>query len=169
LSLYRSRVFPAVEEAGFIPITADDVISPGDNVNAKIDTLVDRAAVMVVELTSSWTRAELEMAIARNRLVEIQGKKRRGIRIIAVVAEDEQPAGVPQAVKIINKSDLLTDDIDGFVEDLVTALRSFPENAFSADEADRLLNAREYRAPLSLRFPRSKRGFGSDWIASNSP
>ena len=65
LPFYRERVFPVVEEAGFIPVTADDVVSPGDNVSAKLDMLIDRAAVMVTELTSSWTMAEYRMAIAR--------------------------------------------------------------------------------------------------------
>jgi len=27
LPFYRERVFPAVEEAGFVPVTADDVVS----------------------------------------------------------------------------------------------------------------------------------------------
>ena len=38
LPFYRERVFPAVEEAGFVPVTADEVISPGDNISAKIGT-----------------------------------------------------------------------------------------------------------------------------------
>ena len=58
LPFYRERVFPVVEEAGFVPVTADDVVTPGDNISAKIDSLIDRASVMVVELTSSWTMAE---------------------------------------------------------------------------------------------------------------
>ena len=65
LPFYRERVFPVVEEAGFVPITADDVVSPGDNVSAKLDALIDRAAVMVTEVSSSWTLAEYRMAVAR--------------------------------------------------------------------------------------------------------
>jgi hypothetical protein len=32
--------------------------------SAKLDALIDRAAVMVVELASSWTMAEFQMALA---------------------------------------------------------------------------------------------------------
>jgi hypothetical protein len=42
LPFYRDRVFPAVEDAGFVPVTADDVVSPGDNISAKLDALIDR-------------------------------------------------------------------------------------------------------------------------------
>jgi hypothetical protein len=55
LPFYRELVFPAVEEAGFVPVTADDVVSPGDNISAKIDALIDRSSVMVAELSSEWT------------------------------------------------------------------------------------------------------------------
>jgi hypothetical protein len=65
LPFYPERVFPIAEEAGLVPVTADDVVLPGDNISAKIDVLIDRASVMVVELTSSWTVAEYRMAIAR--------------------------------------------------------------------------------------------------------
>ena len=57
LPFYRERVFPVVEEAGFVPVTADDVVTPGDTVSAKLDTLIDWAFVMVAEPTSSLTMA----------------------------------------------------------------------------------------------------------------
>jgi hypothetical protein len=66
VSLYRSRVFP-VEELGFVPVVAEDVISPGQNISAKIDALIDRSSAMVVEMASPWTRAEFDIAVARNR------------------------------------------------------------------------------------------------------
>jgi hypothetical protein len=40
-----------------IPVMADEVV-PGDNVSANLDALIDRAAVMVVDLTSPWARSE---------------------------------------------------------------------------------------------------------------
>ena len=47
LPFYREYVFPVVQDAGFVPVTADDVVTPGDTISAKIDTLVDRSVVMV--------------------------------------------------------------------------------------------------------------------------
>jgi hypothetical protein len=77
LPFYRERIFPVVEEAGFVPVTADDVVTPGDNVSAKLDALILRASVMVVELTSSWTTAEYRMAIARLKGAEAESSKIR--------------------------------------------------------------------------------------------
>ncbi|BAO91362.1 putative membrane protein (plasmid) [Caballeronia cordobensis] len=150
LSLYRSRVFPVVEEIGFVPVTADDVISPGDNINAKIDSLIDRASVMVVEMTSPWTRAEFEMAIARNKATDGSGSKRHKLEIIVVDGDVEsRPPGL-QVYRVVKRSDLLTDDIEDFVDSLVSELRSISENrgAFLAEEAQRLFNAREYRVAV---------------------
>ena len=56
LSFYRQYVFPAVEDAGFVPVTADELVTPGDSLLAKIDTLIDRAFVMVIEIDlSQWS------------------------------------------------------------------------------------------------------------------
>jgi hypothetical protein len=44
--------FPWLKRPVFVPLTADDVVTPGDNVNVKLDILIDRASVMVVELTN---------------------------------------------------------------------------------------------------------------------
>jgi hypothetical protein len=53
LPFYRENVFPLAEAAGFVPVTAADVVNLGDRVSAKIDTLIARAAVMVVDASSS--------------------------------------------------------------------------------------------------------------------
>jgi hypothetical protein len=53
LPFYRERAVPAVEEVGVVPVTADDVVTPGDTISATIDTLIDRFSVMVAELASS--------------------------------------------------------------------------------------------------------------------
>jgi hypothetical protein len=150
LSLYRSRVFPAVEEIGFVPITADDVISPGDNINAKIDALIDRAAVMVVELSSQWTRAEYEIAIARNKVTDERRSHRRDLSIIIVLANDQQVPSSARAFPIICRSSLLTEEADQFVEQLAGTLREIAAtmDLDRSQEPRRLLEAREYRAAV---------------------
>ncbi len=52
LPIYRARVFSNVTALGLVPVTADDVVSPGDSINAKIDALMDRAVAIVVEVGS---------------------------------------------------------------------------------------------------------------------
>jgi hypothetical protein len=59
LAPYRDKVFPAVEAAGFVPVTADDVVSPGDSIAAKIEALIGRATAVIVEPSTPGTQSEL--------------------------------------------------------------------------------------------------------------
>jgi hypothetical protein len=52
---YREQVFPIARDYGFIPITEDEIISPGDSTNAKIDALIKRSPIIVVDASSQWT------------------------------------------------------------------------------------------------------------------
>ncbi|MEG8053142.1 SIR2 family protein [Sphingomonas aerolata] len=146
LSLYRSRVFPRVEELGFVPIVAEDVISPGQNISAKIDALIDRSSAMVVEMTSAWTRAEFDIAVARNRSA---GRGRAHLPIVIVANDQTQVANLSEPYPIIYRLGLSDDAFDAFAAELVHQL------AYAADaqpgrgsEAQRLLAAREYRAAV---------------------
>lgn len=64
LPFYRENVFPLAEAVGFVPVTAADVVNLGESISAKIDTLIDRAAVMVVDATTPYTQFELGLAIS---------------------------------------------------------------------------------------------------------
>jgi hypothetical protein len=150
LSLYRSEVFPYVQALGLVPVTADDVISPGDNVNAKIDALIDRAAVMVVEPTTQHTRAELRMALGRRGRAPA-GNQRRHLRTIVVsngpLAElDEFEA--PNLFQIA--ADSLTDDPTRFANELSKVLSNIAhELGLGQDqEPQRLLKRGEGRAAI---------------------
>jgi len=150
LPFYRERVFPAVEEAGFVPVTADDVITPGDAISAKIDSLIDRASVMVAELTSSWTMAEYRMAIARINGEAPDLAQRKALRLIVVVTDTEQAPPSAQGFTIIRRPNVITEDPEDFIAQLRDTLR-----AISADlglgrqaEPQRLLQAKEYRAAV---------------------
>ncbi len=150
LSLYRSRVFPMVEQLGFVPVTADDVVSPGDNVNAKIDALIDRASVMVVELSSQWTRAEFDIALARRKGTEAGQEARRDLAIIVIASDLRQLPAAAREFPIIQRSSLLSDEGDQFVDQLASRLRLIAESTGLArtDEPHRLLKAKEYRAAV---------------------
>ena len=110
LAFYRERVFPVVQEAGFVPVTADDVVTPGDNVSAKIDALIDRASVMVVELTSTWTMAEYRMAIARLKGAEADSPHRRRLQLIVVVTHSEQVPPSAHDIPVITRPNIVIED-----------------------------------------------------------
>ena len=150
LPFYRERIFPVVEEAGFVPVTADDVVTPGDNVSAKLDALIDRASVMVVELTSSWTTAEYRMAIARLKGTEADSPNRQRLRLIVVVTNSEQVPPSAHDFPIITRPNRMTDDPEGFIAELGNLLRSIAVETGVARLAEprRLFEAREYRAAV---------------------
>ena len=49
---YQTNVFPIVESYGFVPLTAEDVVSPSGNILAKEMALFDRAEIVVIEASS---------------------------------------------------------------------------------------------------------------------
>jgi hypothetical protein len=149
LSIYRSYVFPAVEAAGFVPVTADDVITPGSNINAKIEALIDRSAIVVVELGSQWTRAEYELAIAKGR----KTAKISGDDVVDVIVITTDPHKVPFSVSefsTIRRPDFLNEDYKDFLEYLVAALQRavLDRGGGVLEEASRLLAAKEFRAAV---------------------
>jgi len=150
LALYRSEVFPYVQALGFVPVTADDVISPGDNVNAKIDALIDRAAVVVVEPTTAHTQAELRKALSR-RGTDVATA--RGIsRTIVVDSTTRLPNNFfpPDARFHPLVGDALTGDTERFVGELTKLLALFADElGLGLDtEPARLLDRGETRAAV---------------------
>jgi hypothetical protein len=150
LPFYRERIFPVVEDAGFVPVTADDVVSPGDNISAKLDALIDRAAVMVAELTSSWTMAEYRMAIARIKGAEVDSAQKKSLRLIVVVSDAEQVPPSAQGFPVLRRPNKITNDPEGFIADLAGTLRQIAADMGVDRQAEpqRLLEAKEYRASV---------------------
>jgi hypothetical protein len=150
LPFYRERVFPIVEDAGFVPVTADDVVTPGDTISAKLDALIDRASVMVTELTSSWTMAEYRMAIARIKGAEGNLGQRKPLRLILVVTDQEQVPPSAHGFPVLMRPNTITGDSEGFIADLAGLLRGIAEETGVERQAEpeRLFEAGEYRAAV---------------------
>jgi len=138
-----------VEEIGFVPVTADDVVSPGDSVNAKIDALIDRASVMVVELSNEWTRAEYDIALARNKGTDPRRPAERKLKIIVVASDFGQVPTSAHDFPIIRRTSLLAEDADAFVAELVMLLQEITGGReLDTHEPRRLLEAKEYRSAV---------------------
>jgi hypothetical protein len=149
LPFYRERIFPLAEDVGFVPVTAADVINLGDSVSAKIDTLIDRAAVMVVDLSSEWTRFEFGMALARAQ--EISSRpNRRTLQLIPIVTQFTELPISAQGFLVIKRPDLLSEDSEQFVQELAQTFRHLSNDMGVAQnlEPRRLFEAREYRAAV---------------------
>ena len=150
LSLYRSEVFPRVQSLGLVPITSDDVVSPGDNINAKIDALIDRAAIMVVEPTSPHTRYELRRAL--DRISNSKGQPHR-MRLPTVIIDElelSHEMGVDHKNIYRLSLDSLTENPDIFVDALSNMLLTIVGHfdVKQDEEPLRLLRIGESRAAV---------------------
>lgn len=148
LPFYRENVFPLAEAAGFVPVTAADVVNLGESISAKIDTLIDRAAVMVVDATSDHTKFELGLAAARAQEVSTQSNRQR-LRLLPVVTEFTQLDGLSRNCQAIKRSIVISEDFE-FVLELGHAFErlSVEMGLAQQKEPQRLYEAREYRAAV---------------------
>jgi hypothetical protein len=149
LPFYRDRIFPLAEAAGFVPVTAADVINLGDSVSAKIDTLIDRAAVMVVDLSTPWTHAELGLAVARAKQ-NLDQPNRRRLRLIPVITDFEQLPVWATEFQALRRADLLSDESELFVQALADIFGAVAAELGIAlnIEPRRLYEAKEFRAAV---------------------
>jgi hypothetical protein len=138
-SLYRQFVFPLAQDAGFTPMTVDEIISPGESIVAKIVALIDRSDLIVVDCSSPNTILELGLLKSR----EIPSNR------VLIIAEDTSsiPIDTSNTRIVVRRSldELPTDDFLTLVEQwFQTAAQQLPANPL--EEARRLLAAGEYRA-----------------------
>jgi SIR2-like domain len=146
LPLYKERVFPALERLDFVPITSDDVISPGDSISAKTDALMERAALIIVEIGTAWTLAELWLALGRLRSRSGSDKGRTEPQVVVVRTGTEPlPSNLDHTrLQIIN----LDEEDAKSLEELIASLPNIVPYLARLDEALRLLGAGEHRAAV---------------------
>ena len=137
---YREHVFPLVREVGLVPVTADQVLSPGDSLVAKIDALIARAFLVVVEVSTEFTLTEARIAMSR---------KPAGRTFIVSEEDVSLPADMRHATAHVRPPYAAVED-NGFLADVAHWLRDASSGAESsfANETDRLLQAKEYRAAV---------------------
>lgn len=145
---YRDQVFPMIEEAGLVPTTAAEVIAPGDSYPAKIDVLMRRAALAVVDASSPNTFTELSM---------LRGLP-RGIPTLVVVEGNDRPDPVSGLVmpNDLSTSVVLSRSADPLANqpEFLTGVANWIDQASEivrpriSDEPTRLLGLKEYRAAV---------------------
>lgn len=140
-SFYRDKVFPIVKEYGFVPVMADDVVSPGGTVFPKIDALIKRAQLFVVDISTQYTLTEFYLA-----------QKNLGASRILIIAQrntNQLPVEFSN-FHILTRPDISSADpvefLDGIREWFNGASERF-ETTLTL-EPRRLLVASEYRAAV---------------------
>ncbi|MCC6651525.1 MAG: SIR2 family protein [Candidatus Eisenbacteria bacterium] len=137
-SLYKETVFPLAEKHGFVPLTSADVLTPGDVVAAKLDALIERSDIVVVDASSKWTAVEALVAVRKRRrlLVIHEGGDTRD-QAVEAYRLIERPAATAGG---LSDPDFLS-KVDEF-------FASMAKGDVLAQEPIRLLQVRAYRAAV---------------------
>jgi hypothetical protein len=137
---YRERVFPVVQTAGFVPVTADDVVSPSNALQPKLDALLERALLFVADISSPNTLFELGIA---TRKIDPQR--------ILVITETVQDIPLDlSSTQVLKRPDITFADPDKFISELEQWFSKAAERyapSLGAEPA-RLLTAGEYRVAI---------------------
>lgn len=140
LPFYRSNIFPIFERYGFTPTTGIDVISPGDSIMAKISSLIERAILIVADISPSpWVIAELGMALGKER------------RVVIIKEEDTEIPSMIRAFEYIERPKSLDpQDIEMFLSKLESYVRKISKELIIqlSEEPMRLLKKGEHRAAV---------------------
>jgi hypothetical protein len=136
---YKSFVFPIAEKHGFAPVIAMDVISPGDNVAAKVSALIDRSEIVVVDTSSPNTEMELHLVLARKHA-----------RVLAIAEETSKLSAYMTGMRTLIRPKGQASEKDGFLRLIDIWFSEQAENLSTElhQEPERLLEKKEYRAAV---------------------
>jgi hypothetical protein len=144
LSWYKENFFPLVKEYGLTPVSADEVISPGEAVLTKIDALIQRSVAIIADIGSRNTIFELGMALSQST----------DKRILVIVEEGQAPPFDMQEGPILVRPrepfETAEELVDRFRHWLSNVVPAFTVGATL--EPERLLAKREYRAAVISAF-----------------
>jgi hypothetical protein len=137
---YRDQVFPLAERVGLVPVTAADVIAPGENYTAKIDAIMRRSVAAVVDVSTQNTLIELGMMMSSPR----------PLKALVVAAVGAAPAADLARSTFVSRDARPLADQPDFLRVVEAWFRLVAEeiNPALADEPLRLLNAKEHRAAV---------------------
>ena len=129
-----------IARAGFVPMAAQDVVSPGDNVTAKIEAMIARASIAIIVSGSEWTNYE-------HRLAQLRlGTE----RVLLLTRDSSEPTlESPSLGREIVVSPAVFDDPSWLVSEVRAWLdRQSATIGRHLEEPARLLAKGEYRAAL---------------------
>lgn len=140
LGFYREGVFPVAREYGFVPVSPDDVVSPGDTIFPKVEALIQRAQLFVVDASTPNTL--LELAIAQVKL--------DWSRILVIAPSLGALPFDMREVRVLVRPDIATADLGEFLLQVEQWFSAAAERfkPMLLEEPMRLLRAREYRAAV---------------------
>ena len=141
LSFYKKYIFPLVTNYGLVPISADDVISIGDNWTAKVAALMDKSEFFIIDASSKTTAFELGV---------ISNKRNVNDKLLLIKSENAPSISDLHGFLFISRPENPFDDADSLVNSIDRWLRDVAqpmEQTYSV-EPKRLYAKKEYRAAI---------------------
>jgi hypothetical protein len=168
LAFYRTEVFPIAQRVGFTPVTAEEILSPGDNVFAKVVALSERAEILIADVSSAAIRFELSSFL---------NKKRVGQRLIVIVDELQPIPSDLAGVRVIARPRNFPLDSEQFLGALSGALEEYAgESQQFWEQQPLLLLEKSFYGPAvvaafslleaSIQQELARRGISSDRLHS---
>lgn len=137
---YKDVFFPIALKYGFIPITADAVVSNSDNWMAKVSSLISKIDYFVVDLSSQNTMYEFIQISLMNKIKDN----------ILVIISDSYNIPNRKAYEVIAKKDDFFESPEKYIAKVESWFKKVSEklNKSSLQEPERLLKKNEYNAAV---------------------
>lgn len=140
MPFYKDYIFPIAIQNGFVPITADSVVSEGDNWMAKVSHLISRSEYFVVDICTNNTAYEFSQILS-------QKKTRSNIYLMY-----GEGVGVNNcsSIKVVHKQADFYENPDRIISDIGNWFKGLAEkfNKTNLAEPERLLKKNENKAAL---------------------
>lgn len=140
MPFYKDVIFPIALKHGFVPITADTVVSNSDNWMAKVSSLISKIDYFVVDLSTSNTLYEFIQISSMNKVKDN----------ILVIKNDVYNIPNSNSYTIISKKSDFYDKPESYTEKIDNWFAKASEklNKSSLQEPERLLKKSEYNAAV---------------------
>lgn len=144
LPFYASNVFPTFSRYGFEPITYLDVVRFGENILAKISSVIERVSMVVIDASSDKRNYQYELALALDFNKKI---------LIIKDETTELPTPMERVTIIQRPRDIYSANVISFLDKLSKYLHGKSPNVdLLYNEPERLLNKREFRTAVISAF-----------------
>ncbi len=142
LSFLKELLYPALKANGISPISLDEAIMPGEILTRKIDTLISKSSMAVVDLSGNNANVMWELG-------NVMSKAKKSILIV----DNEQSENLPSNLKgLYFLKYSLSGDNSSFIKALNKYLVELNENKSNAEDHFRLLEKGEYDAAVIAAF-----------------
>jgi hypothetical protein len=138
LSFYKSEVFPIIEQYGFTPLTAEEVLAPGDAVVPKVLAMIGRAEVVLADIASPNVMFELGYFVQ---------KRRKQQKLVLITDDLNSIPSDLQSHRVIRRPKNVQVECEAFLQEISQAFHSLSqETKQSIEEQPKSLLASHFNS-----------------------